>query len=226
MLCFISFSKQWPTLVSNCKTVNRSALASSDCTHCRSLFSDFPHLVSHLTLSFSQPMSLSVIILGPCRVRPISPPVDISWLKATSACQYCLLVFAGVPPASNTADYWRPLIAVLSCCPHSCYLADSFIVYMQMEVGYWTSKTPAPNGKQTIRVARREKVRSAELINTHKRAYYGQCNLIFFLPVTSSEIFIWRLGRKAIRCRSFVAKLKRRHHKIHSNTRHSVSSTL
>lgn len=154
-------------------------------------------------------MSLSVIILGPCRVRPISPPVDISWLKATSACQYCLLVFAGVPPASNTADYWRPLIAVLSCCPHSCYLADSFIVYMQMEVGYWTSKTPASNGKQTIRVARREKVRSAELINPHKRAYYGECNLSFFLSVTSSEIFIWRLGENGIYV-GLVVKLKRK----------------
>lgn len=182
LFCFISFpnQEQRPAMAHNCKIVNRSALASSHCTHCRSLFPDFPLLVSHLTLSFSQPMSLSVIIPGPCRVRPISLPVDISWLKATSACQYRLLVFAGVPPASNTADYWRPLIAVLSCCPHSCYLADSFIVYMQMEVGYWTSKTPAPNGKQTIRVARREKVRSVELINTHKPAYYGQCNLYFF----------------------------------------------
>lgn len=165
-------------------------LTSSDHTHCLSLFPYFLPLVSHLPLSsFPPPMSLSVMIPGPRRVRPISLPVDISWLKATSGCQYCLLVFACVPPASNTADYWRPLIAVLSCCPHSCYLADSFIVYMQMEVGYWITKTLAPNGKQTIRVARREKVRSTELINTHKGAYYEHCNLYFRL-VTSAEIFI------------------------------------
>ncbi len=102
----------------------------------------FPLSFYSLTSQF-QLMSSSVIILGACRVRLIFLPVDISWLKATSACQYCLLVFACVPPASNTADYWRPLIAVLSCCPHTCYLADSFIVYMQMEVGYWTTKTLA-----------------------------------------------------------------------------------
>lgn len=147
-----------------------------------------------LTSLFSQLMSSSVIILGPCRVRPISPPVDISWLKAAGACQYSLLVFACVPPASNTADYWRPLIAVLSCCPHSCYLADSFIVYMQMEVGYWTTRTLASNGKQTIGVACGEKVRSIELINTRKGTHYGHCDL-YFLLVTSSEIFRWKLWR-------------------------------
>lgn len=128
-----------------------------------------------------QLMSSSVIILGACRVRQTSLLVDISWLKATSACQYHLLVFACVLLASNTADYWRPLIVVLSCCPHSCYLADSFIVYMQMEVGYWTTKTLAPNGKQTIRVVCGEKVRSIELINTRKGTHYGHCNLYFLL---------------------------------------------
>lgn len=121
-------------------------------------------------------------------------PVDISWLKATSACQYRLLVFAHILPASNTADYWRPLIAVLSCCPHSCYLADSFIVYMQMEVGYWTTKTITPNGKQTIREVCRKKVRSIELINTCKGTHYRHCDL-YFLLVTSSEIFIWKIDK-------------------------------
>lgn len=147
----------------------------------------FPLSFPSLTSFSFQLMSSSVIFLGPCRVRPISLPVDISWLKTTSACQYRLLVFACVPPASNTADYWRPLIVVLSCCPHSCYLADSSIVYMQMEVGYWITKTLAPNGKQTITVVCWEKVRSTELINTRKGAHYGHCDL-YFLLVTSSEI--------------------------------------
>lgn len=92
-------------------------------------------------LSFQNDVFLSDNSGGPCRVRQISLPVDISWLKATSACQYLLLVFACTPPGSNTVDYWRPLKAVLSCCPHSCYLADDFIVYMQMEVGCWASET-------------------------------------------------------------------------------------
>lgn len=113
-------------------------------------------------------MSSSAIIRAPCRVRPVSLPVDIRWLKATGGCQYRSLVSVRVPPASNTADYWRPLIALSSCCPHSCYLADSSIVYMQMEVGHRTTETLAPNGKQTIGVACEEKVRSIELINTHK----------------------------------------------------------
>lgn len=155
----------------------------------------FPLSSLSLPCLFPQLMSFSVIILGPCRVRPISLPVDISWLKATSACQYRLLVFACVLPASNTADYWRPLIAVLNCCPHSCYLADSSIVYMQMEVGYWIAKTLAPNGKQTIRDVCGEKVRSTEYINTRKGASCGHCDL-YFLLVTSSDILtfiLWQI---------------------------------
>lgn len=138
---------------------------------------------SHSLTSLSKMMSSSVIIWGPRRVRQISLPVDISWLKATSACQYLLLVFACTPPGSNTADYWRPLKTVLSCCPHSCYLADGFIVYMQMEVGYWASETIGSNGKQTIRAARGEKVRSIELINTHKGTHYGHRNLYFLWDI-------------------------------------------
>lgn len=144
--------------------------------------------VSSHSLPLSKMMSSSVIIRGAHSVRQISLPVDISWLKATSACQYLLLVFACTPPGSNTADYWRPLKVVLNCCPHSCYLADGFIVYMQMEVGYWASETIGPNGKQAIRAMRGEEVRSIELINTHKGTHYGHCNL-YFLLVTSCETF-------------------------------------
>lgn len=125
-----------------------------------------------------------------------APDVPVSRYKLIEGSQrpsIPLLVFACVPPASNTVDYWRPLIAVLSCCPHSCYLADSFIVYMQMEVGYWTTKTLAPNGKQTIGVACGEKVRSIELINTRKGTHYGHCDL-YFPPVPSSTtVFRWKL---------------------------------
>lgn len=107
-------------------------------------------------LSFPELMSSSVIILGPCSVLADFPAGRYKLIEGNQRLSIPLACICLHPACFQHSCYWRPLIAILNCCRHSCYLADSFIVYMQIEVGYeQAQQSPLMVNKQSEGCARK-----------------------------------------------------------------------